>query len=67
MVAADKAWSEADEAELQALVRQLEGWDEGEKFSATVGLGETLVTEGFEKAPGVFVFATLTPERYEGA
>ncbi|NNE92369.1 MAG: hypothetical protein HKN23_12035 [Verrucomicrobiales bacterium] len=65
-VEADYDFEDAPEAELRDLVNQLTPETPSENrrilsFDSIVSEGESLLTEGYEKEPGVFVFTSLTP------
>jgi len=63
-------WSAMDEAELNEMLQSLNGDSQDpvrrEEFSIVLAPGESLITDGFEKEPGVFEFSQLSAELKTG-
>lgn len=66
-------WSALDEAELEGMLQSLNGPSaipvNREEFSAVLAPGESLITEGVEKEPGVFEFSQVSAKTsiFEGS
>lgn len=63
-IEADFDWGGLDEAELNALLEELNGSEDQplhrEEFSVVLAEGESLITEGVERGPGVFEFSQMS-------
>lgn len=68
-VQSDFSWEALSEEELDDLLKSLQDAPTNrESFSAILAPGESLITEGVEKEPGIFEFSQLTAEtlRHDG-
>ncbi|MDB6139588.1 MAG: hypothetical protein JWO94_2660 [Verrucomicrobiaceae bacterium] len=62
-VPSDMEWSSLSKSDMRDIANQVNGPKKlvNSDFETLVKLGESVVTEGDEPSPGIFVFSTLTP------